>query len=135
MSDNERYKAYAGELRSIVVKSNDLFEKQLNYISAGALGLSMLLIEKIIPQVSASSCKWLLYVSWILLAGTLISNLVSHIYTANSHSKTITEIEEDRYNYASARRRNGIIRNWNVVSVSLLLLGLFSLILFVINNL
>lgn len=35
MNESERYKAYADELRSIVVKSKDLFEKQLNYISVG----------------------------------------------------------------------------------------------------
>lgn len=135
MNDIERYKAYADELRSIVLKSNDLFEKQLNYISAGALGLSMLLIEKIIPNVSESKYKLLLYASWVLLAGTLVSNLISHIYTAFSHSKTITEIEEDKYNYRAARTRNKRIRNWNLFSIILLLLGLLTLILFVIKNL
>lgn len=135
MSDNEQYKAYASELRSIVVKSNDLFEKQLNYISAGALGLSMLLIEKIIPNISESKYKLLLYLSWILLTGTLVSNLISHIYTSSRHSKTISEIEEGNYNNTAANIRNKRIGNWNLFSVILLLLGLLTLIFFVIKNL
>lgn len=132
--NNDPLKDFATELRTLVFKSNEYFEKQLNYISAGALGLSMVIVEKLIKDLALSQSKWMLFVSWSLLGLTLISNLVSHIFTSKWHNKTIGEIDDAKYNYSRASKRNRYINRWNLFSVALMLLGLFFQILFLIKN-
>lgn len=126
---------FAVELKSLILKSNEYFEKQLTYISAGALGLSMLISEKIIKDLSVTKCKWMLFFTWILLGLTLVSNLISHLYTSKLHNKTLEEINEKKYDYGKAVYRNKCINVWNFFSVALLLIGLVFQILFLIKNL
>jgi hypothetical protein len=127
-------KNYKTELLSLLEKSGDNFEKQLNYISAGAIGVSMIVVEKIIKDLTNSSCKSLIIISWVFLTLTLISNLVSHIYTFSVHSKTIEEIDLEQYNYTQAKRRNDNIKNWNAVSAFMLVLGIIFFIIYVSLN-
>jgi hypothetical protein len=101
-----QFEEYAKELRTIIDKSNEYFEKQLNYISAGTFGISMIIVEKLVKDLTNSSCKWLLFLSWSFLGATLISNLISHIFTSKMHAKTLNEIKEDQYKFESAVRRN-----------------------------
>lgn len=137
MSDNKNIdpiQDFATELRTLVFKSNEYFEKQLNYISAGALGLSMVIVEKLIKDLGLSENKWMLFLSWALLGLTLISNLVSHVFTSKWHNKTLSEIDEEKYNYIKARKRNKYINRWNFGSIVLLLSGLVFQILFLMIN-
>lgn len=131
----ENLKNYKTELLSLLDKSNDAFEKQINYISAGAIGVSMIMVENIIQDVSKSSCKPLLITSWSLFILTLLGNLLSHIYTFSIHSKTIAEIDAEQYNYKIAKRRNDSIKKWNLTSASLLVSGVVFLILYISINL
>lgn len=126
---------YSGELKSLILKSHEYFEKQLTYISAGALGLSMLISEKIIKDLSLAKCKWMLFLTWILLGLTLVSNLISHLYTSKLHNKTLNEINEGKYDYLKAVYRNKCINAWNLFSVALLLIAVVFQILFLIKNL
>ena len=130
----EEIKNYSKELRTLIDKSQESFEKQLNYISAGALGLSMVIIEKIVKDLSQTCNNWILIMSWSFLGLTLFSNLVSHIYTSRIHAKTINEIEADKYDYQKATRRNKRITNWNLTSVLFLLLGILFQIIFISIN-
>jgi hypothetical protein len=130
----ETLREYHCELRTLIDKSNESFEKQLNYISAGSLGLSMIIIEKIVKDLSITKCNSILIFSWIFLGLTLISNLVSHVYSLKVHSKTYKEIEEDKYNYRDAVKRNNIIGNWNLISIGFLLLGIILQIIFITLN-
>lgn len=127
-------KEFSSELKSIIQKSHESFEKQLNYISAGALGISMLFVEKVVKDINQSHCTWLLIFAWAFFALTLISNLVSHIYTSNVHNKTLEEIYVENYDSEKAIRRNENIKYWNIISISLLSLGLISQIIFVTLN-
>lgn len=127
-------KEYGKELRSLIDKSNESFEKQLNYISAGSLGLSMVIVEKVVKDLSTTKCNSVLILSWIFLGLTLISNLISHVYTSRVHGKTYSEISENKYNYLLAVKRNKFIGNWNFISIILLLLGLIFQILFLTLN-
>ncbi len=131
---DENLQNYQNELKTLLVKSNDSFEKQLNYISAGSIGVSMLVVEKIIKDVALSSCKCLLIISWIFFTLTLLSNLISHIYTFTVHSNTIAEIINENYDYELATKRNNRIKIWNLISVVLLILGVTSLIFFISKN-
>lgn len=128
------YKEYSKELRNLIDKSNESFEKQLNYISAGALGLSMIVVEKIVKDLSKTTLNSILIASWCFLGLTLISNLLSHIYTSRVHGKTISEISGGSYNYEKAVKRNGSINLWNIFSITLLLLGIFFQITFITIN-
>lgn len=131
---DENLKEYSNELRNLIDKSNDSFEKQLNYISAGSLGLSMIVVEKVVKDLSNTHCNSILIISWVFLASTLISNLLSHVYTSKAHGRTYKEICDDKYDYDKAVARNNFIGSWNVVSISLLLLGLIFQIIFITIN-
>jgi hypothetical protein len=130
----EHLKQYAAELTTLIHKSHDSFEKQLNYISAGALGLSMILIERVIKDFSKANFTCVLLGSWFFLASTLVSNLLSHVYTSRVHAKTLSEIANESYNYENANRRNRRINIWNVVSIIFLLLGIALQIIFISIN-
>jgi len=65
-------------------KSDDDYEKNIVYIAAGTLVLSMTFLEKII-KVETSSGIWFLIISWGLLALTLLGNLVSHQLSSRFH--------------------------------------------------
>lgn len=65
-------------------KSDDDYEKNIVYIAAGTLVLSMTFLEKII-KLETSSGVWFLITSWGLLAITLLGNLVSHQLSSRFH--------------------------------------------------
>jgi hypothetical protein len=60
-------------------KSDDDFEKNITFLSAGALALSMTFIEKVI-YISSETKFCLLYFSWALLTVTLIVNLFFSLF-------------------------------------------------------
>ncbi|MBS1521578.1 MAG: hypothetical protein JST50_11310 [Bacteroidetes bacterium] len=126
---------YKIELLKVYEKSQDSFEKQLSYISAGGLGLSMIFIEKIVKNVGLSNCKWLLALSWILLGSTLVINLISHSVSAKSTYKTLTDIEENNFDIEKVKRRIRSINILNNCSIFTLLMGILLLIVFVTINL
>ncbi len=59
-----KIEAYRLELKETFHKSQDIFEKQLSYISAGALGLSVGFIKHIVNPIKDSSHKWMLLSGW-----------------------------------------------------------------------
>ena len=131
---DKQIKEYEKELRTLIDKSNEYFEKQLSYISAGALGLSMIIVEKLVKDLGGAKCKWILFLSWSLLALSLISNLVSHVFTSSKHNKTLKEIVNDEYDYTKAKKRNGEIIVWNIFSIIFLLSGIVFQIIFLTYN-
>lgn len=141
--DDAAFKAglrkYCDDLLSILNKSNEHFEKQISYISAGSLGLSFLLIEKVLGDIWATKDKWLLITGWSLLALTLISNLISHQLAMSFHYKSIGEIEgylcgENEYNEIKIALRNRKIKAVNVFSIIFLSLGIVSIITYTSIN-
>ena len=131
---DESLKNYTEELKILIQKSHDSFERQLNYISAGALGISMLFVEKVVKDIQQTKCNWVLIFSWSFFTLTLISNLVSHIYTSNSHDKTLSDIYSENYDFLKATKRNRNIKAWNIISISLLFIGIILQILFISLN-
>jgi len=126
--------SYRNELLKIYEKSTDLFEKQLSYISGGALGLTYILIEKIFPDISKTHFKGVLILSWILLGLTLFINLISHIYAMKAHSATIDEINRNSYDYSKASIRNKKLFMYNYASIALLFGGILLFILYTSVN-
>ena len=115
-------------------KSEDNFEQSLTYISAGALGLSLTFIEKIIP-VESPSHIWTLILGWTFLGLTLFLNLVSHLIASyySRKSQDDFDISDDKlYEKIDKRNRNMTLINWT--TVVLLILGITSIIVFTSIN-
>jgi len=121
-------------LQRIKEKSEDDFEKNITYISAGALAISLTFLEKIVP-IKESTQIYLVIASWSFLALTLLSNLFSHQYSSYIIDKTIDDVDfhSDRTN-ENWERRTKKIRMWNVINVIGLILGIGLFIIFVSIN-
>lgn len=138
---NEGLKEHNKNLIEIINKSNEHFEKQLSFISGGALALSFIVIEKVLKDFFDTDCKWLLVAGWILLMLTLLLNLFSHKKAIEYHGKSYENINDHladtkvKYDYEGIVRRNNKIDRMNSLSLILLSLGLFSLILYTSINL
>jgi hypothetical protein len=115
-------------------KSQDDFEKQLSFISAGTLGLSMFLIDKVVKDITIAHYKWSLIVSWSLLGLTLIINLFSHFLAIRFNYMNIEEIDCSQYDDLKSIKRNTIIKFINICTLSTLILGIVFLILFMSLN-
>ncbi|MBS1771964.1 MAG: hypothetical protein JST82_03830 [Bacteroidetes bacterium] len=131
---DDSLKAFREELIKINEKSNDNFEKQLSYISAGSLGGSMVIIEKIFKDINSTEYKGLLIFGWVLLGGTLLLNMFSHLYASRLHNKTIKEINDNHYNFNNAVNRNKKISNFNGVTLTALLIGIAFLLFYTSYN-
>lgn len=115
-------------------KSEDDFEKNITYISAGTLVLSLTFIEKIVT-IKGSQLIWALITSWILLALTLLLNLISHQVSSWYHDKTLDECDKkDDKVENNVLRRNSKMRNFNTTTIGFLILGIFFLILYCSKN-
>src|SRR5688572_16005741 len=125
---------YREELITVLHKSQDSFEKQLSYISAGSLALSIGFIKDVVKNISSADHKWVLNVGWGFLAFTLLINCISHIRAADLHNRTIQDINLSTYNplQISQRYKEVSVVNW--ISVVTLILGLSSIIFFVSKN-
>lgn len=131
---SDQISEYLVELKSLLQKSIDSFEKQLNYISAGSIGLSMLIVEKLFNDLTLTSWKCLIILAWCFFGLTLISNLLSHLFTFHVHSKTIVDIQDDKYDESVAKTRNNRIKSWNWISICFLLLGIVFFVAFISIN-
>jgi len=125
---------FRNELQLLVHKSQDDFEKQLVYLSAGSIAISMAFVERLTGQISLTHCKVLLISGWVLLALTLLINLASHVTTIKKHNQTIKEIDDNDYNQTRAIKRNKMIDFYNRGSLIALFLGVIAIISFVFVN-
>ncbi len=115
-------------------KGQDDFEKQLSFISAGTLGISMVLVDKIIKNISGATNKWMLIGSWSFLGATLVVNLLSHYFSIHFNYRNLDEINCDTYDERKSIKRNNIIRVINIFTLCTLTVGIFFLILFMSLN-
>jgi hypothetical protein len=121
-------------LKELVTKSQESFEKQLSYISAGSLSVSMAFIKNVVGELNKSRYQGFLIIGWSLMGMTLLINLLSHVFTSNCHNKTIEEISDGRYDYTVALCRHINIKRFNYSSIGTLISGISSLLLFISLN-
>lgn len=115
-------------------KSQDDFEKNITYLSAGTLVLSLTFIEKIVPLPNSKSI-WMLTVSWILLTATLLANLISQQLAAVMHDKTISQLYQNKADiYTKMVSRNRVLNVINWGTIVGLVTGIFFLVLFCSTN-
>lgn len=114
-------------------KSDDDYEKNLTYISAGTLVLSLTFLEKVV-KLNESQGLWFLIISWALMAITLGVNLVSHQFASIFAEKAIEMIPDATTNpkhfVKKAQERNKILRKLNWSTTGTLVAGMACLIIF-----
>jgi len=130
---------YQKELNLLFQKSQDAFEKQLSFISAGALGISFTFLKGIIGT-EEPKFKWMLAIAWAMLVLTLILNCLSHNFAARQHNAGIGEIRKtlyggiNAYDHVLIEKRNRCISIINYCNIILLLIGIASMTVFVYLN-
>jgi hypothetical protein len=127
MDDKDREK-----ISDAIDESQSDFEKNLVYLSAGALALSIGFIEKVIKLQDASS-RWLLIASWGLLASTLLLNLASHLISVRNSTKAREEMDKGTTYEILVERiscRNKIMRTLNWVTYGFFALGVIFTVVF-----
>lgn len=119
---DEYKKSRDEQLFEIRKESELLFDKQIRYISAGAIALSVTLIS----SIHDIELNWKLLIGWILLIFTLLFNLLSYKTSARSIDYDIIHQPENSSDniYTKWTRR----LNW--LSIITLVAGLFFLVLF-----
>lgn len=132
----ERVKVFAQDLKELFHKSQDTFEKQLSYISAGALALSVGFIKDIVHPIKDSSYKWMLLTGWGLLIFTLLLNLVSHMLAAKFARKGAKEAEnpDDTYDPKKIESRALLMEIINWATVCTLATGIILIVLYITFN-
>jgi hypothetical protein len=130
----ERIYAYRDELNIVFHKSQDSFEKQLSFISAGALTLSIGFIKDIVKEFNHAEFKGLLGWGWAALVVTLLINLISHLIASRNANRAIKEINEKEYDPEKIERRNKNIVMINWASVIIMIIGISLIISFIIIN-
>lgn len=139
-------------VQEFVAKSDESFNKNVIYLAAGALGLSMAFIKDIAPPGKSDYLAFLV-IGWLLLTFTLLLNLISfwlvskwgyHIgirLTEFHELKTETEEEKKIHREMLEGIRtivdgqNKASRNINLASILTLILGLAFLLSFIVPNL
>ncbi len=126
-TDKEKSRELLAEIKG---KSDDDYEKNITYIAAGTLVLSMTFIEKIVT-LNKSYAIWTLIISWTILVLTLLVNLISHQLSSLFHEKTIEDFDNDDPKiFDNIKARNKIIRSINWGTTFGLTTGIVFLILF-----
>jgi quinol-cytochrome oxidoreductase complex cytochrome b subunit len=126
---------FRNNLVETLSKNQEDFEKQLIYVSAGALGASIFFIEKIVKDIDNSHYKWLLILSWFFLGSTIVINAISHYIAMEMNYKSIDEIDKNKYDEKASLKRNRKLKYINLSTLVTLLIGIFFLILFTSINL
>ena len=117
-------------------KSQDDFEKYINIIASGGLGITIAFFDKIV-QIDKTVYIWMIVFGWLLLAITLLVNLFSHYKSVQYMELTISEINDEKYEdiFTNVEKRNKIINRYNLISLTSLIIGVLTIIFFVTINL
>jgi hypothetical protein len=123
-------------VQDLISRSEDHFEYKLTYIGAGALFLSLTLLDKITP-LGGSRHLFVIVIGWIFLVESLIINLVSHLIAKILLRKSQREIDDQvayKIRYANYRKGLIISEGFNWASISTLAIGVCLIIVFVSLN-
>lgn len=129
---HEELEKYRIQIEYMRNKSNELFEKQLIYVSAGTIAGSIFIMDRFLSGIQRGFL--FVIISWALLAAGIIVNLLSHFFASNFYNRTIGEITNDRFDNEKADRRARGIHTFNVISLILYFLGLAFFIGYVIED-
>jgi len=91
-----------------MLSSEEWFDKNLNFITGGAILLSITFLDKVVPNREAV-WKWTLVAAWFIPVLALIFNLIAH--RRSSHNQMITLVELDRDENEDVAFKNAQERN------------------------
>lgn len=128
-SENYKYDDRTKQLMDLRAEAERQFDKQIVYLSGGALVFSIGYVKDIIGKNAVPQCKYLLIISWVCFAFALIINLLSYLSTRKAIDKELLEIVKHSLIY----NKITIYLNWT--SIIGLLIGLVFLITYAIINL
>lgn len=115
-------------------KNDDDFEKNLIYLSAGGLVLTITFLEKIVA-IDTAVYKPLIILTWSLFSFTLISSLFNSKYSSWVAEKTYYDERDNNENMiCNWEKRSRVTRVWNNTNSISLLLAIASFITFVSIN-
>jgi hypothetical protein len=132
---------YTKEQYTALKYSNEQFDKSIQLIASGALGISFAFIEKIV-KLEYAICKSLLINAWVIFAIVIFISLITHFVSilANRWAiENLYEVDADintKLDYFKKARRywNYPIRALNVMMIIGLFIGMLFLITFIKQN-
>jgi hypothetical protein len=129
----ESFKEIVIENRS---KSQDDFEKYINLMASGALGITITYFDKIV-KIDKAVFIWIIILGWVLLITTLVLNLISHRLAVKYADKLLLDLHnKDTENAKSNNsKQNEIMDCLNNLSIIFLILGLIAIFTFLTLNL
>jgi hypothetical protein len=129
--ENEKY---VNELYSTFAYGIAQFDKNILYISTGALGLSITIIDSII-KLETAICKSILLCSWYLLAFTILLSLYSHMLSYQLTNKLIEVVGNEEIDEEKLRNKSNIkISRINKLMLATLVFGIICFIIFININ-
>lgn len=112
------------------------FDKNLLYITSGALGISFAFIEKIVPLCCAVHKEYLM-ASWAILAFTILLTLGGNYVSVIFIDASIRNYDSNATNRSYSQKEklfNTIIHFINILSVITLIAGIALTVIFVYKN-
>jgi hypothetical protein len=138
--DDVKHQIYIDERKSLVETEQTIahnFDKNIFALAAGALGLSLAFLEKIIPKPNPETLVFL-YISWFSLVLSLLATLSSLLIGQYAFRRARDILESEFFpskETPSNRNICGIIAqilNWS--SIAFFIIGVSTLVLFSVQN-
>ncbi|KQR68379.1 hypothetical protein [Pedobacter sp. Leaf176] len=124
-------------IEKVKESSQNDYEKNIIYITAGTLVLSMTFIEKISPLATALNI-WMVVTSWSFLAASLAINLFSHWYSAYLATKLQKLLNNLSITAAQVNLKidkfNARMQVFNICTFSSMFFGILFLVLYCSKN-
>ena len=119
---------YLSVLYEAYFESSKQFDKQILFISTGALAVSFSFIRDIV-DLDESGCNLILLLSWILFTIVILLSLISHYFSKQALNNKIEEIDSNKTQ--SSVSLNKTVKCINILMIIKLFLGLILLITFI----
>lgn len=111
------------------------FDKNILFVSSGALIVSFAFIKDIVPCLDCALNKWSLITSWCIFSSIIFISLLSIYRSMQAHTWALnnSHLEDNEFNY-KILWMNGVIRILNQITIALIPIGAFFLLLFITTN-
>jgi ABC-type siderophore export system fused ATPase/permease subunit len=132
MKDKDIDQEHYNQLFELYKESGMQFDKQILYISSGALGLSLTFITDIVEMKIATN-KCLLSTSWIILVIIIFLSLTSHYISMKAMNHRMENLKDTKDTKSSFY--NKIVSILNITMLLGLPVGIAILLCFITFNL
>lgn len=140
--DEAKYIKLVEHRTHLVELSNNqigLFDKSTLALSTGALGISILFLDKLTDLLNIVDVEYLIY-SWILLLATILLNLASYLSSWSENRKLVKIIDDaiiegDAEQFYKNSKERKLTRTLNYVCLITFSVGVILLAVFALKNL